>query len=105
MDKKHIIVVECKRVKFYSSYDEDAFFEWLQKIKSIMEVKGKKDSLFLTINSKGLPEDDLYNLVALCRRYKIKTIQLNAIINESNSEQFAYYQHAEHINVYPADQD
>ena len=44
------------------------------------------------------------NLIALFRRYKIKTTQLNAIINDSNCEQFAYYQHAEHINVYPADQ-
>lgn len=39
-------IVECKRVVFYSPYDEDAFFEWLKKIKSVKKICGSRDSLF-----------------------------------------------------------
>jgi len=26
------ITIEYKRVKFYSTFDEDAFFEWIKKL-------------------------------------------------------------------------
>lgn len=93
-------IIECKRVKFYASYDEDAFFEWLAKIKSVTNVKGKSDSIFLTVND--LSDDDLYNLVALFRRYKIKMDNLEGIVSESQQEIFYQSQKEHHVNMYPA---
>lgn len=93
-------IIECKRVKFYSPYDEDAFFECLEKIKSITNVKGQRDSILLTIN--GISDEDLYNLVALFRRYKVKTDALEQIVNEPQKEDIQEYKKGHHINVYPA---
>ena len=97
------IVIECKKVKFYAPYDEDAFFEWLQKIKSITKVKGKRDSIFLTINN--LTDDDLYNLVGLLRRYKIKMEDLEQVLNETQKQIFYKCQKEHHVNMYPTKQE
>jgi hypothetical protein len=97
------MIIECKRVKFFSRYDEDAFFEWLTKIKSITNVKGKRDSILLTVND--LSDDDLYNLVGLFRRYKVKMDNLEHGLNESQKEAFYDCQKGHHINMYPANQE
>ena len=94
------MIIECKRVKFFSRYDEDAFFECLTKIKSITNVKGKRDSIFLTVND--LSDDDVYNLVGLFRRYKVKMDTLEQFLNESQKDMFHECQKGHHINMYPA---
>ena len=94
------MIIKCKRVKFYAPYDEDAFFEWLHKIKGIIDVKGNRDSIFLTVNN--LSDEELYNLIGLFRRYKIKMSELEKVLNDSQRELFHAYQKAHHINVYPA---
>ncbi len=53
------ITVECKRVKFYSTFDEDAFFEWIKKIKSIKDVKGKLDKIIFFFKADTLKQDEL----------------------------------------------
>jgi hypothetical protein len=93
-------IIECKRVKFYSTCDEDAFFEWLGKIKSITNIKGQRDSILLTIDQ--ISDEELYQLVALFRRYKVKMSGVEQILNESQKENFEGYQKGHHINVYPA---
>jgi hypothetical protein len=93
-------IIECKRVKFFSTYDEDAFFEWLGKIKSIKNIKGHRDSILLTIDS--ISNEELYQLVALFRRYKVKMNGVEQILNESQKADFQEYQKGHHINVYPA---
>ena len=95
------MIIECKKVKFYASYDEDAFFEYLAKIKSVVTIKGKKDSIYLTI--ENLTDDDLYNLVGLFRRYKIKMDELSSILHESQKHLFDRCQTGYRINVYPSD--
>lgn len=94
------MILECKKVKFYASYDEDAFFEYLAKIKSVVEIKGKKDSIYLTINN--LTEEDLYNLIGLLRRYKIKMDSISNMLDESQKALFERCQNGYHINMYPA---
>jgi hypothetical protein len=94
------MIIECKKVKFYASYDEDAFFEYLAKIKSVITVNGKKDSIYLTVNN--LTNEDLYNLVGLFKRYKIKMDQLNTLLDEPHKKLFHEYEKAYHINVYPS---
>ena len=99
--KDNEVIIECKKVKFYASYDEDAFFEWLTKIKSITLVKGKGNSIFLTI--KILSNEDLYNLVALLRRYKIKIDELEQHLNKSQQKLLLECKKGHHVNVYPAE--
>lgn len=94
------MIIECKKVKFYASHDEDAFFEWLAKIKSITNVKGKRDSIFLTI--EGLTDEDLYSLIALFRRYKIKMDSLEIMLDDSQKNLFNRSQKGYCINMYPS---
>lgn len=98
------IVIVCKRVKFYSKFDEAAFFESLEKIKSIGKVEGKGDSILLTMSDSSISDEDLDKLVGLFRRYKISMKQLEGIVNDTNRELFYDYQRGYHINVYPANQ-
>lgn len=93
------MIIECEKVKFYASYDEDAFFECLAKIKSVVDIKGKKDSIYLTI--ENLTDDDLYNLVGLFRRYKIKMDALGSMLDGSHKGLFDRCQKGYRINVYP----
>lgn len=98
---KNEIIVECRRVRFYSPYDEDAFFEWVKKIKSINKVHGKRDKILLSVDTDRVTNEDLYNFVALFRRYKVRMKYLEVIVSETNKEDFHYYQQGYSINVYP----
>ncbi|MGC2310198.1 MAG: hypothetical protein WA432_01085 [Candidatus Babeliaceae bacterium] len=98
--KNDEIIIACKKVKFYASYDEDAFFEWLKKIKGITDVKGRRDSISIFVNV--LSNEDLYNLVGLFRRYKVKMSRLEQVLNKSQQKLFHKYQKGHHINMYPA---
>ena len=100
--KKNEILIECKRVRFYSSYDEDAFFEWLKKIKNVKSVRGKGDSILFTVSS--LSDKELHNLIGLFRRYKIEMNDLEQVLNSSQQKLFNEYQKGHHINVYPKNQ-
>ena len=98
-------IIECKRVKFYCPDDKSAFFDWLEKIKIIKEIKGKKDSILLILNNRTINDQELGSLVALFRRYKIKMENLEVLINDSNKNVFQYYQVGYSICVYPANQE
>lgn len=95
------MIIECHRVKFYAPYDKDAFFEYIAKIKSIIEVKGKKDSIYLTID-KNVHDDDLYNMIGLLRRYAIEMNQLRVLLDKSQKELFDRCSHGYSVSVYPA---
>lgn len=96
------MIIECKKVKFYAPYDEAAFFECLAKIKSVTQVKGKQDSIYITI--QNLTDDDLYNLVGLFRRYKIKMNTFESMLHDEHKDLFERCQKGHHINVYPANE-
>jgi hypothetical protein len=85
----------CKSIQYYSSFDEDLFFEWVKKIKSITKFDGKHDELYLHFESKTIDDDDLRELLALFHRYKIKHInQLKLFLNETNRCWFYENKHA-----------
>ena len=100
MDNKQIIL-ECKRVKFYTRYDEDVFFEWLKKIKCIKNVVGMRDKILLTVDEQ-LSNSAVMDLIGLFRRYKINMKQLDIFYNSSNQELLDGYKKSFSINVYPA---
>ncbi|MHB9020196.1 MAG: hypothetical protein ACYC3G_05020 [Minisyncoccota bacterium] len=104
MNNKNIIL-ECKRVKFFSPHDEDAFFEWSKKITCITNVKGKGDKILLFISRPKIENEELFDLYALFYRYKINKKQLEVFLNDANRE--LYYKHKNNysINIYPYNDD
>lgn len=83
------IILTCKSVWYYSSSDEDCFFEWIKKIPSIKKYSGKHEELFLYFESTTIIDDDLRELLALFYRYKIKNMkQLQIFLNDNNKTWF-----------------
>ena len=78
----------CKSVWYYSSKDEDAFFEWINKISVIEKYDGRLDELYLYINNKKISDQDLEELLALFYRYKIDMKQLAVFLNKKNKDWF-----------------
>ena len=82
------LVLTCKKVKYYSRKDEDAFFEWIKKTTCIEKISAQYDELYLHVASIDLHEYDLRELPAIFCRYKIDMTQLSRFLNKSNEEWF-----------------
>ena len=82
------VVLVCKRVWYYSSTDEDMFFEWISRIKCIATYDGVRDELYLYINTKRVSNENLRELLALFYRYKIDMKQLQIFLNKNNNQWF-----------------
>ena len=78
----------CKQVKFYARKDEDAFFEWIEKIECIDHTSGAGDELYLHIASDQLHDQDLRDLLALFFRYQIDMRQLSRYLCDDNKKWF-----------------
>ena len=100
--KKNEKFLICKRVKFYAYHDEDSFFEWLKKITYITGVKGERDTINLFLAEEKINDEDFRSLIALFRRYKINTKQLEILVNDDNRKLYESCKHSFSINVYPA---
>ncbi len=103
MENSHI-VLECKRVKFFSRRDEDAFFEWAKKIKSIKLIKGVGDKIQLYVGKQEISNEDFRDIIALFNRYKVDMKQLELFLNESNEHLYYEYKKRYLINIYPSGQ-
>lgn len=84
---KNIILI-CKSVLYHSILDETAFFEWINKIPSIVNVDGSGDELYLYIKRRSISDKDLRELIGLFYRYKVDMKQLQIFLNERNKEWF-----------------
>jgi hypothetical protein len=78
----------CKKVLYYSQKDEDAFFEWIKKIKCIEKFEGAGDELYLDLVDRELEYEEVKELIALCFRYKVKMEQLAQLKNKQNEKAF-----------------
>jgi len=78
----------CKRVKFYALKDEDAFFEWIKKIKCIKSFEGAKDELYLDLVDEPPTDQDLDDLTGLFYRYNIDMKQLARFLTPENKSWF-----------------
>jgi len=83
-----MIILECKRVRFFSELDELEFFERIKKIRCIESYEGISDSVFLKIKSKNISDLCLRELISLFYRYKINMTQLADFLNEKNKSWF-----------------
>ena len=85
---KNPIVLTCKSVWYYSRLDEDCFFEWIEKIPSIIKYDGKRDELYLYFSNNKINDNDLRELLAIFYRYKVDMKQLTIFLNNSNRSWF-----------------
>jgi hypothetical protein len=71
---------------YWSPGDEDAHFQWMQRIGCVREVKGVGRRLFLDIATDRVSEADLRELQAIYRRYGGDLSQLAGIAAASEEK-------------------
>ena len=86
MKRKNFLV--CKNIKYYSDLEREVFFEFIKKIKSIVEFETKDNTLYLYFKSKRIPDKDLRALIGLFDRFRINMTQLQFFLNERNKKWF-----------------
>ncbi|SHP33132.1 Uncharacterised protein [Mycobacteroides abscessus subsp. bolletii] len=73
------VVLEATGVQYQMSFDEAAFFEWLNKIPSVDSYQGQRFTLYIKVIVDTLDEDALNELAALYRRYRIDPRELRVL--------------------------
>jgi hypothetical protein len=86
--KENKTYLVCKAVKFYSSMDEDIFFEWLNRMESVESLSGAKDELYLDIVDRELNDQEIFDLIGLFSRYQIDMHQLAKLLTTKNEHVF-----------------
>ena len=84
-----MIELECKKVRFYSQQDEEAFFSWAQSIPSVSSVTGLGTSIIVLLKARVVSDRSLRELVALFQRYRISMRQLAQFLTPRNKSWFA----------------
>jgi hypothetical protein len=75
-------------VRCYHQSDERAFFEWLARIPCVESYAGE-DTSGLVVRLKRRPgKDDLWQLLALCHRYRVSMRQLATFETPKNRSWF-----------------
>ncbi|WP_243311816.1 hypothetical protein [Fundidesulfovibrio agrisoli] len=85
MDDADIVELQARSVAYYSPGDEEAFFEWLDRIECVEGGSGSGDTLYISVDRAELDEECLTELLALFRRYGVDLKQLRVF----DSEEFA----------------
>ena len=73
---------------YYSPADEKAFFDWLQSIPCVAEVKGHLRELHIALK-RPAGNRDLTELSALLRRYRMSAAPLANLRTARNASWFA----------------
>ncbi len=55
----------CDSVVFYSLNDEEAFFQWLEKIPSVQSVSEQNQEIIIQTKTSELPDEDLRDIIAI----------------------------------------
>lgn len=82
------IILEAKRVWYYSENDEAAFFEWLDKIACVEKYEGELDTLRIFVNHDLIDAASVYEFLALYRRYGIGMKQLQVFDRDEFKDWF-----------------
>lgn len=80
------VVLICEPLFFFSKNDEDIFFEWLDKIKSIKESKGYGKQLHIIFEDKNIPLEDLWDLMGIFTRYNFDYSELYVFRTKENNK-------------------
>ena len=80
MDSSKTVVLEVVNLTYHSPKDEEAFFEWVQKIKSVTNVGGHGNTDTISVDLEIVDQDDVRELLALFHRYGVDKKQLIALV-------------------------
>jgi hypothetical protein len=72
----------------FSQGDEDAFFDWLNGLGCVADVRGVGRQLLITVEENDLPDTDLRELIALFHRYNVDKKQLAQFVTPANASWF-----------------
>lgn len=87
MTKDFILV--CKSVKFYCYKDEEAFFDWANRIACIEKTVKCGKYIYLHLGTDLISDLDLDDLIAFFYRYKVKDMsQLACFLTKDNKSWF-----------------
>jgi hypothetical protein len=79
----------AKGLRWFSDYDEAAFFEWLKKIPCIETYKGQGKALHIEIDQDRLDDVCLREMLALFYRFKQEMSQLAVFKDEKKRPWFS----------------
>jgi hypothetical protein len=85
---RHVETLAARAGPWYSQHDEDVFFRWLTKVKSVVRVHGRLHTLYIEVQVAQFDERDLREILALFRRYHVDLAQLAKLQRKTNSEWF-----------------
>lgn len=95
-----IVTLRAVSTIFYSQYDEDMFFKWLNKIRCVETFGGEIETLNIAINKSKLTDIWLRELLALFYRYEVEMTQLRIFETEKNKHWFSEPEKYWHKLVY-----
>ena len=87
MNTKYITIVIKEPMWFWDYNDEEAFFEWIDKLRPELErVRGGPQGLTLYIRENISPFT-LISLIALFKRYNLNLALLQKLVTKDNKDQ------------------
>ncbi|MBX9402312.1 hypothetical protein K4L06_13440 [Lysobacter sp. BMK333-48F3] len=75
----YFIELETESPVFFSDFDEDLFFGWLNKIESIAEVRGEGVFIKINISLERLDEEGFRELIAIFTRFGLNVAELKKL--------------------------
>jgi hypothetical protein len=64
---------------YYSTHDEQCFFDWLGRMECVRHFYGRGDTLYIVIERTLLTRRELLNLLGFFYRYNISMAQLRVL--------------------------
>lgn len=74
------------RKKFYGTTDEQLFFKHVKQIPCIIKFDMTNKDVTLYFQQKALSKMDMYDVIYLCRRYKIDMRMLRQFLTKRNQK-------------------
>lgn len=70
-------------ILFYHDSDERAFFEWIDRMPFVRDTRGMGGDMFIHL-SRFPTDEDLWEIIAFCRRYGVGMTQLAKFETDEN---------------------
>jgi hypothetical protein len=86
---KGTVVLKADRIVFRSQHDEEALFEWGQKLRCIDAIRGEGTALVFVVIRRNVTDTALRELLALFFRYSVDMAQLAVFQTKKNTSWFA----------------
>jgi hypothetical protein len=75
-------------LRYFSQGDEDAFFDWLNGIGCVADVRSVGRQLLISVEENDLPDSDLREIIALFHRYGVEKKPLAQFLTAANAKWF-----------------